>query len=645
MADTVLKSISIRNWNTVRSAELVFPEKGLVLVRGLNSAARGKMESIGSGKTSLGEAISRTLFGVKGRYTRLADYSTHRKGDTYVKLSCEHKGQPLDVELGFECPELNKGGEGLRFTYGSQQVARDRIDNTRADLSKLLTVSTDLAGWTVYLDGDRLKFTSLSERKAVEILMDALMQAPWTQFHQKANATVTSLGRDKAKDEHSLAQARQAVNDTKLELQLAGSALKNAQAVYEQEQASSAEELAKVNESLAAATTEIAASKDKMKDLKKEIARRTSLNAEKEHQAEIAFNEARDKVDALMESSGQFLRELTTAQHKADDAEENLATVKDRGTCPTCGQKMPAVDKTVIASQEKALRQLLQEVEGKSKASARHTAALEAAKGKRAAARQEWQEIQAEAPIGELSVEYEGLENGLEDLTAALAELQQAKVQLEQGPDKSEITRCQAVIAERQKQVKKAQANVNTAAQSLADTEETLRVAEYWQEAFGPGGIPNLVLRDALPPLNATARRISALMTGGTISISYATSRPLISRKEEVAELVINVHNELGSQRFDGSSKGESGLSELIVAETLAEVGGVATRIGYRWYDEVCPNQDEVVRRSVYAYLSEISQRYGILVFLVSHSPEAANYADYTLVAEKTAQGTVYGWA
>lgn len=645
MADTLLKSISIRNWNTVRSAELAFPEKGLILVRGLNSAAKGKMESIGSGKTSLGEAISRTLFGVRGRYTRLSDYSTHRKGDTYVKVICEHKGKPLEVELGYACPELTKDGEGFKFTYSGEEVSRDRMDNTRADLIKLLTVSPDLASWTVYLDGDKLKFNALSERKAVELLMDALMQAPWTQFHAKANNTVTSLNRDKARDALALESARRAHDEAKTEHQLAKNALAQANAEYKAQLASNSKELANVNEALKAANTALTATANRMDEIKKEIKRLTDLVAKREHDAEIAFNEARDALDNVMEQSADFLNAVTEAKFAAENAADKLADMKNRGVCPTCKQKLPAIDKAKIAAQEKLVKQLNEAVDAKTQEQAGHVANLDAAKARRTEARTAWQNISAEAPTEELSEEYERLEGERDGHNASIGELTQAKAELERGPDKSEVARCEAVLEERRKQVVKTKTAVDTAAQSLAETEETVRVAQYWQEAFGPTGIPNMILRDAIAPLNATARRISTLMTGGVIAISYATSKQLTSRKEEVAELVINVHNELGSQRFDGSSKGESGLSELIVAETMAEVGGIAQRIGYRWYDEVCPNQDEVVRRSIYAYLSEIAQRYGILVFLVSHSPEAANYADFTLLAEKTPQGTVYSWA
>src|ERR1041385_1189868 len=103
MADLTLKQVKIRNWTTIREAELVFPDKGLVLVTGLNATSRGNMESIGSGKTSLGEAISRAMLGITGRYQHLGHYSPTQKGNLYVRLDLELNGQPLVVENGYKC--------------------------------------------------------------------------------------------------------------------------------------------------------------------------------------------------------------------------------------------------------------------------------------------------------------------------------------------------------------------------------------------------------------------------------------------------------------------------------------------------------------------------------------------------------------
>ena len=65
--------------------------------------------------------------------------------------------------------------------------------------------------------------------------------------------------------------------------------------------------------------------------------------------------------------------------------------------------------------------------------------------------------------------------------------------------------------------------------------------------------------------LNRVAQRISNLMTGGTLQVNYSTTRQLVSG-ESRAQLVTKIVNRIGSSRVEGSSKGEGGLTNLIIA-------------------------------------------------------------------------------
>jgi hypothetical protein len=120
---------------------------------------------------------------------------------------------------------------------------------------------------------------------------------------------------------------------------------------------------------------------------------------------------------------------------------------------------------------------------------------------------------------------------------------------------------------------------------------------DYWNVAFSPYGIPNMVLREALAPLNAEARRISTTMTGGTIEVVYSTTRELASGMEK-AQLNIEVNNLLGSQDLAGSSKGECGLTNFIISETLCNVGQVVRRSGAAPRPEGLPRHLQLPVRS-----------------------------------------------
>jgi DNA repair exonuclease SbcCD ATPase subunit len=196
------------------------------------------------------------------------------------------------------------------------------------------------------------------------------------------------------------------------------------------------------------------------------------------------------------------------------------------------------------------------------------------------------------------------------------------------------VVESRTVLKTCQKYLDSCREKLATVAEVLAEDDITIKILDYWYQAYSPYGIPNMVLREAIGPLNREARRVSAAMTGGTIDVRFSTTRELASGKEK-AQLNIEVDNKLGDKELAGSSKGEAGLTNFIIAETLSEVGQISRRVGFRWYDEILPHQDPKVCQSIYSYMKDIAERLGVLVFLVDHNPVAANYADHVLLVEK----------
>lgn len=648
MSDLKLRTVTIRNWATIRKAELEMPEKGLILVVGKNMAANGKLESVGSGKTALGEAICRTLLGVKGRFAQLGHYSSDDSGNKnmYVCVGADFKGKPLQVETGHKCKELSASGEGLRYTYGDGgPIERGKPAETRAELTSVLGVPPELASWTVFIDGDKLQFNDQSERGAVNLLMTALRQPSWDVYQKRASAVMND-----AKAKHQ--QALVTHGNTQKEIEMCQDSLAEVNQELKEEKARLAEEersLKKKAKDVQDSITTHEEQIEKLQARQKEI-KKTLKELEEKHAQEYADLEKTKATHSTKVSQHQIKRTKLVedrADIKSKWQTENNALSEMRSEpekCPTCGKKW---DKEHSAGEVKeqeakvaALRARMDaktgDIESVDDLINVQQEAIRQIEGKIRA-------MKAPARNSVLSQEYEENDDSINSRTTTVTNLKLQLQALQQGPDRSEITRLEAVKGERQTALTEAKNALEDAAQGLVETEALVNVASYWYEAFGPTGIPNMILTEAIPPLNEIAKRISLLMTGGTIAVNYDTSRELASG-ESSAELVIKVKNKLGSKRFEGSSKGESRLVNLIIAETLAEVGSVSNRIGFRWYDEILNSQDPTVRRSILSYLRDLANRLGILIFVVDHHQEAANYADYMLIAEKTEKGTELYW-
>lgn len=648
MSDLKLKKITIRNWMRYADAEVIFPEKGLVLVTGINSASGGKLLSVGAGKTSLGEAIARTLLGSKGRFTYSNSYPRNKKGDAYVKVETEHRGVPFTVENGFSCKELGGTGEALRYQYGDQKpVMRSRIAETRSEISAILGVTPLLSNWTVFIRGNKIEFNELlsCQEDAVNLIMTALMQPPWTQFFERSKVVVNNFKSAVANDKNNHASVTERLQESKESVLDAEADVAAEEKVYREQKAINDARIVVLNQESAAKKKTVEQGAARKLEIEKRLKTIEDEKAEKHHGLEIKRNAIDDKRQAIQTKKEAALGTRSAFQNALETQETKLEELE--GTpkvCPTCGKDWDAAHSVEeIEKQKKAVEKAQKSLEKASKIV--NTLSADSTKlgleRREVAAALEALNVQEECVA--LSDEYAGIERNAQALERRRHAIELEVVSLGKDVSDANVKVAQATLVERKNHVVDLENQLKALAVSVAENEEALKVGSYWNKAFGPTGIPNMVLTEAIAPMNEVARVISHRMTGGTIKVTYGTTRRL-GTGESKAELVVNVDNEIGAPDVEGSSNGESGLTNFIVSETLSEIGNVSSRIGFKWYDEVVPYQDPVVARSIYAYMRDLAHRTGILVFLVDHNPAAENYADYVLVVEKSKTGTTVAW-
>lgn len=648
MSDLRLKSIEIRNWMTVRSARIDFPEKGLVLVIGHNQASEGKLLSVGAGKTALGEALSRALLGVTGRFSHLGYYLPDGTRDgMYVKVEADLQKKPFVVEMGFRCPEMPGDGEALRFKHGDySSVQAARSAQTRSQLGQTLQVTPELAGWTTFIDGDKLKFNRISQEDSVNLLMTALAQPPWTEYLELANKKLQAAKSQVKVSERALDVAKENLACLDHELKASEEDHRCAQEDYERQKTEQALKIAGLKAQIKADKATVKTGQTRMTAIKKELAELEKARAEQNHKWDIERQALRDDRAEIDETWAAALRQRTSDETQLLNDQE----VRDEmqlvpKNCPKCGKPWDQ------AHSEEALTSVQKKIEESQKKFNKSDKKHKQQQTLRSEINNKITELdrkmRSEGQTGvtqELGFEYNRLERQGRSVEGMIQQREVSLAKLESGIDATFVNKKLAVVEERRRMAENCKLTVETAANDLTLDQETEKVVQYWYRAYSSGGIPNMILSDAVPMLNRIAQRISAMMTGGTLQVSYSTTRLLVSG-EPRPQLVTKVTNRIGSKRMEGSSKGESGLTNLIISENLNEVGQVSRRIGYRWYDEVTSGQDSVVRQSIFTYLKEVANQQGILIFVVDHHSEAANFADYVLVAEKSReQGTVYHW-
>lgn len=633
----------------IANQTIEFPRFGLVHVSGKNTASQGKFNSVGAGKTSLGEAICYTLFGVPTRFSTLRECSKLEKGNLYVAVEAELRGKPLLVEVGFKTSKMSPTGEALRFTYDGCVIERARIEQTREELTRMLKVDADLGAWTVFYNSDEAQFNKLSEQDSVRLLMTALNQPPWEEYHESSKKLRMSFADalQEVKINHSAAQQHRTTAEQNMAT--ARMALKSAETQYEEEKRRARETIKSLQDDIDRKTADIDHIKSQIQGTKNQMQSITEAKSKDYKRLEVKRLEINTALEPVFKKRDELVAERNEAEVNLKHLKRELRTLESAPrTCPTCGKPLDAVvSHTKIEEVSSAVKQAQLVLDKAANAFDDVDLNYRDLKKQQKDIQDMLADLRVDSEISQLSRQVERMEKQLDVLKSSITITERQIQKVEAGPSDKAIVEQKTIIEQWRILLDESESKIRALSEELVLAQNALQIIEYWINAFSPFGIPNMILRDVIEPLNVVSKRLSVLMTGGTIEVSFATSKQLKTGQEK-PKLRINAKNHLGSVSTKGASKGEGRLNNLIVGETLSEVGRIAHKVGFKWYDEVLTSQDEAVRASILAYLKDVATRFKILLMVVDHHTEVANYADHVLVCEKIESGddaeTRFSW-
>jgi DNA repair exonuclease SbcCD ATPase subunit len=338
MPDLKLKRLTVRNWMRLNDAVIDFPDSGLILLVGVNTASKGSFQSIGSGKTSVGEAICRTLLGTTGRFQHYKSCSTDRAGNTYVCVEADHRGESLVVESGFKCDELGGTGEALRYRYGDgNHIQRATIAETRNELAAIVGVTPTLAEWTVFVDGEKLEFNKMSQEDSVGLLMAALAQPAWPNYFKQAGKVVTNFEQSTLTAENAHASTAQRIEALTAEVKEAEASVTDATNVYNDLVRRHEATVKACEAANAKRVAGIELAQAEQKKIEAEMKQIEETSAVDHHQLEIARNEIADKLHAKQEEKTPAVEASATARAAWRTEDEKLNEMLNTpATCPVC---------------------------------------------------------------------------------------------------------------------------------------------------------------------------------------------------------------------------------------------------------------------------------------------------------------------
>lgn len=178
--------------------------------------------------------------------------------------------------------------------------------------------------------------------------------------------------------------------------------------------------------------------------------------------------------------------------------------------------------------------------------------------------------------------------------------------------------------------------------QKAAKIEPLAKSLVRWQQlikAFGRGGIPALIIENAIPELERISGEILGQMTNGQQSIRFETQRELKSKKDVMADTLdiwVEIWDEPEPRIYESFSGGEQLRIDFALRFALAEL--LARRAGAKieWLtvDEGLGSQDAGHRDLVLEAIKKVSDRFK-KTFVITHIEAAQAVFEQQIYLEK----------
>ena len=615
-------------------------DRGLTLVNGINEISESAISN-GAGKTNLQEAITWAIYGQLTKNVGVNDVvnNIHKKDcrveivldsdewDYHIERFRKHTAH--DDDLLFyrtrKDPEENENLAGV-----------DKAE-TQGRIERFIGCGFTLFCNSAYFSQVNVKpFSTYTDKQIKEVFIEAIDISRFSVALEKVKDDLKTFRKEAATLEGKQARLNE-------EIEEAGRRKIEYQAKHDNFADQKKEGLAQYD-------LDIKKLEEQISILKTKAGQYSIIKSSIESQQKQIekLPEILDKQSKFKEGATKFTNSFNLLQQKVKDIQRFLDTknaekkaVSSRiGTnCSECGKPITDDDlKDVVAGIQTHLENKTSELTN-----------LQTLIGK---ADPQADKLREQAQNIEDEIEaVRKIERDVATLQVSLARVDTAKRELFvlEGNLKSQKDKKNAKAAEEspwQSFIDKEQALIDDALEKIEALKKTLigkneeiQYSEYWENAFGYGGIPSFMLDAVTPFLNERANHHSTTITGGEIDIEFSTISA--TKKGEIRDkFAINVSHKNGAKAYKGSSGGERKRADLCIAQSIQDMArsyGKNT-LAYCSYDEPFENLDEEGVANVMEMLTEIAKEIGTCL-VVTHNSELKAMIDGTITIIKGKDG------
>jgi DNA repair exonuclease SbcCD ATPase subunit len=630
------KSLYIRNFLTIGSAQLDLDNRGLILIQGVNNDDPSA-KSNGAGKSSIVDALFWVLYGETARGVSGDDVINETAGkDCHVSVVVEDGTDVFEISRGRKSKEIKNAlvvkhmlpTGNVDLTKGTDKETQKVVEKIIGSSKEVFTAAVyagqekmpDLPGMT-----DKQLKLLIEEAAGVEVLSEAYAEA-------RKRAIDADSARNLAASELTNAKAAVAAAEDELK------AAEEQKALFESQRKDKARlELAKVpaiKADLDATTAALASMPDEAALVSKIGLLQVSLDEQKGEQKTLdAHNAAVAKIEREIAAA---MATLTSGKKQLDGEVNRLADIDSMvgKPCGECGKAYCAHDlegaKTARAARiaEKKAELLpmaanIRELQAKLKTAQETAATFKASMTDVSAVARESSETNT------VLNDVRARKRQVSTLTAQIDALKKAaKAHLEAENPWVKIE------ADRREKRQKVEKRVGDAEDALFAADKAKELADIAVKVFGPAGVRAHILDTVTPILNDQTSDYLGVLADGNIHATWNTLAK--TAKGDLKEKFnIEVTNDKGAKSFAGLSGGEKRKAR--VASSMALQDMVATRASKPinlWIgDEIDHALDEAGLERLMTILERKARERGT-VLVISHNA-LGDWIDNVIVAEK----------
>lgn len=579
--------------------------QGLVLVGGKNGAGKSSIFIEGPYYALYGRSFK---YGDRPGDEVVNDYISEGE-DSYVKLLMDVDGVEYTIVRARSSAEYPLG---LSVYHNGKDLSRGTSDATQELVNSLIGMGPVAFAHSVVFSSNILKFPTLKDSEKKEVFDELLQLQVLTTALEETKAILKKL-KDAKK---SGVEKKKFVTETIKRLAEDEAGTSTELSLWESGRVDRIEALKEI-------IWDFDKKLKKLKEQEDGLGAKLADAKTREKKLDKAYGEMEDLIseerDSLFKAevtySGEYNR-LSNEGHSLENEKSRLLKLLNQGKCPTCQQPMSG---STLSDDVETVDMKLSKVKAKLEVLAAIREDLdEAASGVNEAKAQLAVErshlSEASLLVQTLTDKYDIACEEYED-AAKLQSKQEVNLSFEEKADNPYTLKLSGI----QSSLKAERVRLKEVGEELAAIEEEIAEETILEHTFGPKGARLLMIRAALPLLNAEAMKVQSIM-GTKLSVSFKLKS---SEEAYGGSLVTEVFNPRGAKSYKGDSKGEQACVDwILLLSLLALVSSRGKKsISQAFYDEVFDGLDDENEVGVLNVLKDISSSKSS-VFMLSHGTE-----------------------